>query len=257
MQWLKRFLIGKPLKSALLKHEKYNVFWGLSILSCDAISSIAYAGQEILIVLVPALGMLAYDYMLIISGAIIVLLAILTTSYRQTIEQYPSGGGAYAVASDHLGHYAGVLAGVALLLDYTLTVAVSISSGVEQTIYTPALSGFLSYRVTSALVILLILYIGNLRGVRESSRIFGLQAYVFIAAILSMMFVGFAKIFWLGYQPVPITTMCVAPLCQSATLFLLLKAFASGCSALTGVETVSNAVPNFQEQAVEIGRAHV
>jgi amino acid transporter len=252
MQWLKRFLIGRPLKSALLKHEKYNVFWGLSILSCDAISSIAYAVEEILLILAPALGLLAYDYMLMISGAIIVLLAILATSYRQTIEQYPSGGGAYAVASDHLGVYAGVLAGVALLIDYTLTVAVSISSGVSNVI--SAFPELLPYRISFCLLVLLILYIGNLRGVRESSRLFGLQAYVFMLAIIAMVIAGLVKIFWFGYQPAPIAPLCVQPLCQSVSLFLLLKAFSSGCAALTGVETVSNAVPNFEEPAVANAR---
>jgi len=252
MTWLKHFLIGKPLKSALLKHEKYNVFWGLSILSCDAISSIAYGVEEILLVLTPALGILAYNYMLVIAGAIIALLAILTASYRQTIEQYPSGGGAYAVASDHLGTTAGVLAGVALLIDYTLTVAVSISSGVFNII--SAFPGLLSYRVSFCVLVLILLYIGNLRGVRESSRIFGLNAYIFILAIGTMIITGFVKIYLLGYQPVPIAPICVTPLCQSVSLFLLLKAFSSGCASLTGVETVSNAVPNFQEPAVSNAR---
>lgn len=248
MQWLKRFLIGQPLKSALLKHEKYNIFWGLSILSCDAISSVAYAAEAILRVLVPALGLLAFNYLMIIAGAIIVLLAILIPSYRQTIEKYPNGGGAYSVASDHLGTYAGVIAGVALLIDYILTVAVSIASGVLA--ITSAFPDLGGHKVFICLVILLILYIGNLRGVRESSRIFGLFAYIFIAAIASMVIVGVLKIYLFGYQPPIIIPPCVAQTCQPLGLLILLKAFSSGCTALTGIETVSNAVPNFQEPKI-------
>lgn len=252
MPWIKRFLIGKPLKSALLKHEKYNVFWGLSILSCDAISSIAYAGEQILLVLVPTIGLLAYDYMLVISGAIIALLVILTTSYRQMIEQYPSGGGAYAVASDHLGTYAGVTAGVALLLDYVLTVAVSVASGVSNTI--SAFPALLPYRVTFSVFVLALLYVGNLRGTRESSRLFGIQAYIFIFSIIIMVVAGIVKIFWFGYTPMHVVPLCVVPACESVSIFLLLKAFAAGCTALTGVETVSNAVPNFKEPSVANAR---
>jgi amino acid transporter len=249
MQWLKRFLIGRPLKSALLKHEKYNVFWGLSVLSCDAISSVAYAPEAVLVYLVPALGLLAYNYLLAIAGAIILLLAILTVSYRQTIEQYPNGGGAYAVASDHLGTYAGIIAGVALLLDYTLTVAVSISSGIAQ--IASAFPTLLPYVVSLSLVTVVILYIGNLRGTRESSRIFGIYAYIFIFAIVSMIISGLVKIFVFGYQPAAFTASCAPEFCQSVTLFLLLKAFSTGYTALSGVETVSNAVPNFQEPGVK------
>ncbi len=252
MPWIKRFLIGKPLKSALLKHEKYNVFWGLSVLSCDAISSVAYAGEQVLLVLAPAVGLLAYNYILAISGAIIGLLVLLTTSYRQMVEQYPSGGGAYAVASDHLGTYAGLTAGVALLLDYVLTVAVSVASGVSNTI--SAFPWLLPYRVIFSLAILAFLYVGNLRGTRESSHLFGLQAYIFIFSILTMIIAGIVKIFWFGYQPAAIVPICVKSGCESVGIFLLLKAFASGCTALTGVETVSNAVPNFKEPAVTNAR---
>lgn len=250
MQWIKRLFIGRPLKSALLKHEKYNVFWGLSILSCDAISSIAYAPEEILKVLVPTMGPRAFDYLILVAAAIVMLLIIITIPYRQTIEQYPHGGGAYTVASDHLGTHAGVLAGVALLIDYILTVAVSIASGTS--FITAVFPTLLPHQVIICVLLLIFLYIGNMRGVRESSRIFGIQAYVFMFAIGSMITAGLIKFYVFGYEPVRIIIPCtLSATCQTASIFLILKAFAAGCTALTGIETISNAVPNFAEPAIK------
>jgi amino acid transporter len=244
MSWLKRFLIGKPLDNEALKNEKYSVFWGLPILSSDAISSVAYATEEILIVLIPAVGLLAFRPLAGISLAIIGLLVILTISYRQTIQAYPCGGGAYIVASDNLGPYAGVAAGSALAIDYILTVAVSISSGVF--IIASAFPFLLKHQVAAALVILFILFIGNLRGIRESAKLFGIPAYAFMFAMVSMIIAGIVKIHFFGYvptEPVGIPAIGTQPL----TIFLILKAFSSGCAALTGVEAVSNAVPNFAD----------
>lgn len=241
---LKRILIGRPLKNEAIKDEKYGVIWGLPILSSDAISSVAYAVQEILLVLVPAIGLLGYINLLYISAAIAGLLIILTLSYRQTIENYPNGGGAYVVASDNLGTTAGVVAGAALAVDYVLTVAVSISSGVEQ--ITSAFPALRPLTVLVSVVLVLILMLGNLRGIRESSRIFGIPTYAFLFGVLSMIALGFIKL-KSGYVPHVPSMKAVEPI----TVFLLLRAFSNGCAALTGVEAVSNAVPNFKDPATK------
>lgn len=251
MSWFKRFLIGKPLENTALQHEKYSVFWGLPILSSDAISSVAYATEEILLVLVPAIGLLAYHQLTYVSGAIIMLLLILTFSYRQTIHNYPNGGGAYIVASDNLGVYAGVLAGSSLAIDYVLTVAVSISAGVAA--ITSAFPLLFEFRVEICLAILILLYIGNLRGIRESSIMFGTPAYIFMLAMFSMIVWGIVKTKIFGYIP-PEPELSHTGFAEPITLYLLLRAFSSGCAALTGVEAVSNAVPNFQEPSTKHAR---
>lgn len=248
ISYLKRLLIGSPLKNEAMDEEKYGILWGLPILASDAISSVAYAGQEILIVLLPAIGVLAYGQLTLLSSAIIGLLILLTLSYRQTIENYPNGGGAYIVAKDNLGILAGVTAGAALSVDYILTVAVSVSSGVEQV--TSAFAPLRPYTVPISVFMVLLLMVGNLRGIRESSRIFGIPAYAFIFAIVSMLVVGFIKV-KTGFVPHEPTIKSVG---EPITLILLLKAFSSGCTALTGVEAVSNAVPNFKEPSIKHAR---
>ena len=167
---LREFLIGKPLKSEEIHGEKFNVPFGLSILSSDAISSVAYASEEILWVLVPVVGLVAYRYMFYAAMAIVGLLIILVFSYRQTITSYPSGGGAYIVAKDNLGVIPGLVAGASLSVDYILTVAVSISAGTAAV--TSAFPALLNHTITIALFFLALLMVGNLRGVRESARIF-------------------------------------------------------------------------------------
>jgi len=244
----KRFLIGKPLQNEAENEQKYGILWGLPILASDAISSVAYAGQEILLVLLPAIGVLAYSQLTYISFAIIGLLALLMLSYRQTIKSYPNGGGAYIVAKDNLGVIAGVTAGAALSVDYILTVAVSVSSGVEQV--TSAFLPLRPYTVIISVIMVLLLMIGNLRGIRESSRIFGIPAYAFIIAMVSMLVVGFIKLKG-GYVPPEPTIVSIG---QPITMILILKAFSSGCTALTGVEAVSNAVPNFKSPSVKNAR---
>lgn len=245
---LKRLLIGRPLKNEAMNEEKYGILWGLPILASDAISSVAYAGQEILFALIPAIGILAYGQLTLISSAIIGLLILLTFSYRQTIENYPNGGGAFNVAKDNLGVIAGVTAGAALSVDYILTVAVSVSSGVEQV--TSAFLPLRPYTVPICIVMVLLLMVGNLRGIRESSRIFGIPAYAFIIAMLSMLVVGFIKIKG-GYVPPEPTIKSIG---EPITVILLLKAFSNGCTALTGVEAVSNAVPNFKEPSTKYAK---
>lgn len=242
---LKRILIGRPLKNEAGGEEKYGILWGLPILASDAISSVAYAGQEMLLVLVPLVGVAAFTQVSYISLAIIGLLILLMFSYRQTIENYPNGGGAFIVAKDNLGVLPGIVAGAALSVDYIMTVAVSVSSGVEQ--IAVAFKPLYNYRVLICVVIVLLLMIGNLRGVKESSKLFGIPAYAFIIAMLSLIVCGLIKL-KTGFVP---TEPSIKSLGQPLTLLLALKTFSSGCTALTGVEAVSNAVPNFKEPSTK------
>ncbi len=246
---LRRVLVGRPLKNEALNEQKLGVLWGLPILSSDAISSVAYAGQEVLMVLIPVIGLGAYKQLSFISVSIICLLMILMLSYRQVIDSYPNGGGAYVVAKDNLGIHAGVTAGAALAVDYILTVAVSISSGVEQ--FTTAFKVFKPYSVLIACILVILLMIGNLRGLRESSRIFGIPAYMFIFGIIIMIAWGLINI-KRGYVPPPPKNMpsVVEPL----SMILILRAFSNGCTALTGVEAVSNAVPNFKTPSTKYAK---
>ncbi|MDP4094774.1 MAG: APC family permease [Bacillota bacterium] len=242
---VKRVLIGRPLKNEAIGEEKFGVLWGLPLLSSDAISSVAYAGQEILGVLLPVVGAIAFNTLTYLSAAIVGLLILLTLSYRQTIDNYPNGGGAYIVAKDNLGVLAGVTAGAALSVDYIMTVAVSVSSGIQQ--ITTAYAPLYPYRVPLSIVLILLLALGNLRGIRESSKFFGIPAYAFIFALGSMIVTGFLHVINRTVPPVSPLPQAMNPL----TTFLVLKAFASGCTALTGVEAVSNAVPNFKTPAVK------
>ncbi len=249
---IKRFLVGKPLKNEALSDQKLGVLWGLPILSSDAISSVAYAGQEVLMVLIPVIGAAAYGKLSIISIAIIGLLLLLMLSYRQIIDSYPNGGGAFVVAKDNLGIFAGITAGAALTVDYILTVAVSISSGVEQ--FTTAFRDFKPYSVLIACILVILLMIGNLRGIRESSKMFGLPAYAFIIGIVVMIVAGIVKV-RNGYVPQEPTFESVGkPLGMIAGLALILRAFSNGCTALTGVEAVSNAVPNFKSPSTKYAK---
>jgi amino acid transporter len=244
---LRKFLIGKPLKSEEIHGEKFNVPFGLSILSSDAISSVAYASEEILWVLVPIIGFAAYQLMFYDALGIIGLLLILVFSYRQTITSYPSGGGAYIVAKDNLGVIPGLVAGASLSVDYILTVAVSVSAGTAA--ITSAFPSLLSHRISIALFFVALLMVGNLRGVRESARIFAFPPYLFIFAMLSMIVYGIYKVRVLGY--VPEVPSNLPQQVSDVTVFLFLRAFAAGCTALTGVEAVSNGIPNFKEPAAK------
>lgn len=247
---VKRFLVGGALKDTDLGMEKFSVKWGLPIYSSDAISSVAYAGEEMLIVLVPALFLGAYRYYILCIAAILFLLLILAISYSQTIDAYPNGGGAYGVATENLGKYPGLVAGAALIIGYILTVAAS-SAAATAAIYSafPALQ---PYRVLIALGIILLLTWGNLRGMRESAVLFGTPTYMFIAIVVIMIVAGAAKAI-LHPEAVPdaATFQYQATMTEGATLFLVLRAFGAGCTALTGVEAVSNAVPNFRDPATK------
>ena len=248
---LRELLIGKTLKTEQLAGEKLNVFWGLPILASDAVSSVAYAGEEILYVLIGVIGLMAYKYMFYAAICIVLLLFILVFSYRQTIDSYPNGGGSYIVAKDNLGITPGLTAGASLSIDYVLTVAVSISAGTAA--ITSAVPFLLKYTVGIALMMLLIITIGNLRGVKESSKLFGVPTYLFIVSCAVLIVTGIVKHYVFGYSPIPLYPM--PQQIGDITLFLFLRAFASGCTALSGVEAVSNGIPNFKEPSQKNAKA--
>lgn len=250
---LYRFIMGSRLATSKLSEQKFGVLSGTSILSSDAISSVAYAVDEILWILVPAVGMASYLWMPRVAGTIMILLFILIFSYRQTIEAYPNGGGAYIVAKTNLSTFSGLVAGSALSVDYVLTVAVSISSGTAA--ITSAFPDLYPHRVGIAVFMIMLMVVGNLRGVRESSRMFSIPTYLFIACILVLIIAGIFKHATGNYTPLPEQSPDSLPLgTQLVTIFLLLRAFSSGCAALTGVEAISNAVPNFREPSVRNAR---
>ena len=239
---LKRFLVGKPIPSSMAHHERLSRVTGLAVLSSDALSSVAYATDFILSTLVVA-GLAAFSHAIPISLVIAALLAIVAFSYRQTIHAYPTGGGAYIVAKENIGPMAGLIAAASLLVDYTLTVSVSISAGVLA--ITSAFPRLDVFRVEMCLAFLAILMVGNLRGIRESGRIFSVPTYFFVVSIAVLILAGAFKYLTGAVTPVNV------PLPPEAghaplTVFLLLTAFANGCTAMTGVEAVSNGVPAFR-----------
>ncbi|NMF04179.1 APC family permease [Clostridium beijerinckii] len=236
-------LLGEPLSNEQGSHEKYNIPFGLAIMASDAISSVAYAAQEILFVLI-VLGVAAYQWLTWTSFMIIGLLMILTISYIQIIRAYPQGGGAYKVANENIGKKSGLAAGAGLIISYILTVAVSASAGADAII--SAFSNLTEYKVMFVLIIIIVLTILNLRGISESSKIFAIPTYIFIFSMAFMILYGLFKYFILNIHPEPMYSI-PANTTENVSIFLILRAFSSGCSALTGVEAVSNSVPNFQE----------
>ncbi len=242
---LKRLLIGEPIATAQAEHERLTNFKALAVLSSDAISSVAYATEAILITLIAA-GSGNLGVTLPISFAIVGLLAIVAISYRQTIYAYPSGGGSYIVAKDNLGTLPGLIAAASLMIDYVLTVAVSISAGVQAlaTLF-PALSPTLVI-VTIDVVLVMVITIVNMRGLRESGTIFAIPTYIFIVSALLLIAVGCIKSFLIQHQPIIGHYQYVAAI-EPLSVFLILRSFAAGCSAMTGVEAISNGVPAFKK----------
>ncbi|HYF94569.1 MAG TPA: APC family permease [Symbiobacteriaceae bacterium] len=240
---LKRLLIGEPLRTEEAIHERLTKTKALAVFSSDALSSVAYATEEILLMLVLA-GSAALSLSLPIAGAIVVLLIIVALSYRQTIFAYPSGGGSYIVSKENLGVYPGLVAGASLLVDYVLTVAVSISAGVAAV--TSALPGLAPWRVLICLILIALIMVANLRGIKESGAIFALPTYVFVVIMALMVAWGLVRVA-LGLESAHPAPHAVPAAAQPLTLFLLLRAFASGCTALTGVEAISNGVPAFEK----------
>jgi amino acid transporter len=238
----KRFVVGKPIPSHLAQHERLSRVTGLAVLSSDALSSVAYATEEILRVLI-LVGAAALSYASPIAFVIAAILAVVVFSYRQTIHAYPTGGGAYLVSKDNLGEMPALIAAAALLIDYILTVAVSIAAGVAA--ITSAFPQWHVNRVEMTLGFVLVLMMGNLRGIRESGRIFAVPTYFFIVTILMLIAVGTWRVLSGTIHPV-VPVDPVPTTHDTLSLFLLLTAFSNGCTAMTGVEAVSNGVPAFK-----------
>jgi amino acid transporter len=243
---IRRALFGEALTSDQANAEQITPVEGLSALSLDALTSVAYGPEAILLVLAGA-GATALHLMLPITLAIIGLLVLLVISYRQVIDAYPHGGGAYAVSRDNFGARAGKLAGASLIVDYTLTVAVSIAAGVGQ--FTSAFPSTTSYTVPMCLGILLVITVLNLRGLGEGARIFLLPTMVFIVGLLAIIAIGMIHPLGLN-TPQTGKSLVPAHAVEAISVLLVLKAFSAGCSALTGVEAIANGVPLFREPRV-------
>ncbi len=245
-------LLGKPLANWEEKGETIGPIAGIPIFGLDALSSAAYGPEAALTILIP-LGALGVAYIVPTSAAIIILLAIVYFSYRQTIDAYPNGGGSYTVAHENIGPRAGLLAAAALMIDYVLTAAVGISAGVGALV--SAVPSLLPHTLAMCLGILLLITIVNLRGVREAGAVFLIPTYLFVGTLLIAIIVGVGKAFAAGGHPTPVI---VPPSIPAATAtvgaWILLKAFASGCTALTGVEAVSNGVRAFREPTSQNAR---
>ncbi|MFB0536796.1 MAG: APC family permease [Anaerolineae bacterium] len=242
---VRRVLFGSPLPTAEEVHQRLTKVKALAVFSSDALSSVAYATEEILLVLVVA-GSAALGLSLPIALVIAALLTIVATSYYQTIHGYPSGGGAYIVAYDNLGVWPGLTAAAALLIDYVLTVAVSITAGIAA--ITSAFPALLPFRVGLCLLAIAFITWANLRGVRESGTLFAIPTYGFVFIFLTLVLVGLARLMTGTLSPPAVQTIPVVGRgTQALTLFLILRAFASGCTALTGIEAISNGIPAFQK----------
>ncbi len=236
---LKRALLGESLPTSASIHERLSNATGLAVLASDALSSVAYATQETLLVLLLA-GSSSLSLSLPISGIIVLLLAIVALSYRQTIKAYPNGGGAYIVARENLGTYPGLIAAASLMIDYILTVTVSISAGIAA--LTSAVPSLRPYTVELCLVCIVLIMFANLRGLRESGKIFMVPTYAFIVGIFILIGTGL-------YQQATghvLPTLENIPAKESLGLFLIARAFAAGCTALTGVEAISDGVLAFK-----------
>jgi amino acid transporter len=237
---VKRWLVGAPMPLAQARHERLRKRVALAVFSSDALSSVAYATEEILLVLVLA-GTAALSLSLPIALAITALLAIVTVSYQQTIHAYPNGGGSYIVARDNLGDVPGLVAAAALLVDYVLTVAVSVAAGVAAvTSAVPALAG---HKVALGVGCVAVIAFANIRGVRESGRVFAVPTYFFIVSF-AVLLLGGAYRFVSGTMPSAVAA--AAPAGEALGWFLVLRAFSSGCTAMTGTEAISNGIPAFR-----------
>src|SRR3954468_13199530 len=252
LETFKRIIVGRPLASYEDEHQRVSKTVALAVFSSDAISSTAYATEEILHVLVPVAGMVALGYLVPISLIVCALLAVVITSYRQTIYAYPKGGGSYMVTKENLGRLPSLVAGASLLVDYILTVAVSVAAGVAA--ITSALPGLLGLRVPLCLALVLLITTANLRGLKESGALFAGPTYAYIAIMGLLIVFGLIRVFTGHLAPLPVNeeelaqmTGGVPPgLLQGAGLLVLMKAFSSGAVALTGTEAISDGVPVFR-----------
>lgn len=246
----KRLLVGRPLSSAEQQHQRLPESIALSTFSSDPISSTAYATKEILFVTAVGGSSLALGLSKLVpmSLAVVVLLTLVLASYRQTLFAYPSGGGSYIVSRENLGEYPSLVAGASLLVDYVLTAAVSISAGVAAIISLPAFRGLADQRVGVCLGFIALLTAANLRGLKESGRLFATPTYVYIVTLGTLLVVGLGRSFFGGLGPVHFDPEAFEGNRQAGGtlgLFLILRGFSSGAVALTGVEAISNGVPAF------------
>lgn len=242
-------LVGKPLRTAEERAEQVGPAAGIPIFGLDALSSAAYGPEAALSLMIP-LGLLGVRYIIPVSTAIIILLIIVYFSYRQTIEAYPSGGGSYTVARFNLGAFWGLLAAAALLADYILTAAVGISAGVGALV--SAVPSLLPHTVFLCLAILVVITIVNLRGVKDAGTAFLVPTYLFVGCLIVMIVGGIIRTLLGGGHPVPAAPLPTAPpALEGVTFWLLLRVFSSGCTALTGVEAVSNGVKAFRDPRVK------
>ena len=239
---LKRVLVGVPKASAQLQHTLLPKWMALPVFSSDPMSSTAYATQEMMLVLVLA-GTAAFANILPLAAGVAALLVVVVISYQQTVRAYPNGGGAYIVARENLGDLPGLYAAAALLIDYTLTVAVSIAAGVDAIV--SAVPGLAPERLVLALGFVVLVTLANLRGVREAGSLFALPTYVFISVMLVMVVWGLTQCALSRCPQAPSASLAVAPT-EALSVWLLLRAFSSGATALTGVEAIANGVPAFR-----------
>jgi len=240
---LKKIILGKPLESHQAAHQRLSKKVALAVFSSDALSSVAYATEEMLLVLVTA-GAAAAQLSLPIAISIAALLIILISSYSETIRAYPNGGGAYMVSKENLGKYPSLVAGSALLIDYVLTVSVSAASGVAA--ITSAVPALYPHKIAIGLFFIAFITLMNLRGVKESGTIFSIPTYLFVSVFFILISIGFYEYFFVSK---PLHAEPLFPSLEGMDLvsfFLILKAFSSGCAALTGVEAISNGVPAFK-----------
>jgi amino acid transporter len=241
-------LLGRPLSNTEERGQRLGVLAGIAVFGLDALSSAAYGPEAALTVMRP-LGALGNQYIVPISLAIIALLIVVFFSYRQTIEAYPGGGGSYTVAGENLGRFPGLLAGAALMIDYILNVAVGISAGVGALV--SAAPGLQPHTLSLCLAILAVITLINLRGLREAGLVFMVPTYCFVGSLVIMLAIGIGKVLAAGGAPMPVVAPPPLPSATAAVgLWLLFQAFASGCTAMTGVEAVSNGVSAFREPVV-------
>jgi amino acid transporter len=246
------FLFGRALRSSEEGSERLGAAAGIPVFGLDALSSAAYGPEAALALLIP-LGAAGIAYIVPITISIVILLFIVYLSYRQTIEAYPQGGGSYTVAGQNLGAFAGLLAATALMIDYVLTAAVGISAGVGALV--SAVPMLQPHTLILCLGILLLITLVNLRGSRETGIVFMLPTYLFLGTLGTTIIVGIAKAILSGGHPQPIEAPLTLPAATAAvSLWILLKAFSSGCTAMTGVEAVSNGVTAFREPVVNTAR---
>jgi amino acid transporter len=247
--WIFSSLFGRPLATSESREQEIGVLSGVPVLGLDALSSAAYGPEAALAILIPA-GVLGLAYLPAITAVILALLAIVYFSYRQTLSAYPNGGGSYIVASENLGRHFGVAAAASLMLDYILNVAVGISAGIGA--LESAIPSLQPHTLAACLVALVLITMVNLRGVRDAGKAFGLPTYVFVVTLMIAIIIGLVRSLMSGGHPsaiVPPPAVMIPT--KAVTFWLLIRSFASGCTAMTGVEAVSNGVPLFAEPRVK------